>query len=170
MAKIIVYPRLYTTLGDGTAGTALSAGDAIVDRLYELSRDRANHRENCEFRLQVVDSATRLFGEFDNWILLQRRNPKIVGYNLEFIADTLRFIRTGERNLNHATWFQLLSEGEGPSLSPISSKTDLRSLDLQADEMGVGIYQKWCMKPNGVTDLLQTLFLLFGHSRQASCN
>lgn len=165
MAKVVIYPRLYVGQEKEGYGVVISEGDAIVGELWEKKLNPTINTFDWGYTEKVLESAIRLFGNFEDWLTLQRQNPKIVGYNLEFLVDTLRFIRTGQRELSIATWEQLLTEATGPQLSPL--KTNARPSDLQLlpEERKYQIFKTWLSKPNGVTDMIQTLHLVFGHSR-----
>lgn len=166
MTSIVIHPRLFATRHKGGANVIMSEGDATVATLYELFANRLVDSTAWTYRRRVLDTALRLFDRMDEWLLLQSENAHMRGYNLEFIQDTLNFIRTGQRTMSIETWLELLHEQgeiEQGSLDPRAAKT---YFTLQAGEDTVGILQKWCGQPRGFQDLVCTLHVLFGHSRR----
>jgi hypothetical protein len=103
MAILTFYPRRYTSrqlIGESHR----SVGDGDVMMLYE---DITNHRVNSNtwgYRKRVIDTALRLFGNFNRWVQDQQDNPDVSGYNVLFLDDTLTYIKTGQRQMSPMTW------------------------------------------------------------------
>jgi hypothetical protein len=166
MTSIVVHPRLFATRQKGGANVIMSEGDATVVTLYELYANRLVDSTAWTYRRRVLDAALRLFDRFDEWLLVQSENAHMRGYNLEFIQDTLNFIRTGQRAMSIETWLELLHEQgdvEQGALDPRAAKT---YFTLQAGEDTVQLLQNWCAQPRGFQDLVCTLHVMFGHSRR----
>ncbi len=160
---VVVYPRSFTSVHAGYGGMVISKGDLAVDLLYGLLIDRAKKHTSLKFRLAVLDAALRLFGDFDSWVTAQRANTHLVGFNAKFLDDTLRYIATGERELRHENWIELMSDGRPPiHLASVHPHAAPR---LWQSPSTAKILQQWCSHPNGVEDLLSTLHLLFGRAR-----
>lgn len=164
---LIVYPRLYTSrLKDGE-GVVVSQGDESIELLYKVFIDRnTNTLASWPFISSVLTNALRLFGDFREWAQEQLVNPNVVGYNRQFVQDTLNFIDGQPRELSVDTWSDLLSEGgAGHHAHAIAPRLlDSKRL-LESSDDSLQLLQKWVSQPNGLADLINTLHLLFGKAR-----
>ncbi len=167
MSSYVLYPRGYTTRSEGQ-GVVKSLGDASVQTLYELLDQRNCPTDNWKFRKMVLDCALRLFGDFATWLKDQQQNPTLVGYSQEFLRDTLTFIHGGDRLMSVVSWTDLLAEAglQGKAI-PVSALNPSQA-ELGRGETTIQIVQAWATRPNGVEDMLQTLYLLFGQSRRTA--
>lgn len=161
---LTVYPRLFTSARPGPGGVLQSKGDIAVGLLYEMLMDRRFPNDRWAVQSQVLDSAERLFGDFGQWIQLQRDNPQIAGTSMAFIEDTLKFIDGADRELQLANWMELVPQGQA----------DIHLADLQVPRVAARLTQSpstvkalqlWCSRPNGLEDLTETLHILFGRAR-----
>lgn len=164
MSQTVVFPRLYRIQLPGPDDTIFSRGDETISELFRIYETGAQDTANLTFRLRVLDSAVRLFGDFHEWMTLQRNNPNLLGYNLEFLRDTLRYILTGHRDMSPLIWLDLVAEksihttqAHHLTLSELAPPKDLDTTKL---------IQLWCSRKGGFEDLLQSLFLLFGKALQ----
>ena len=163
---VIVYPRLYTSRHIAGEGVLVSQGDESIELLYKQMVDASTNTRSWPFYRNVLTNALRLFGDFRSWVDDQRGNPNIVGYNRNFLADTLAFIDTGKRELPVPTWIDLVSEGGASHHAHAVPPRLLENGQLLASsESSLQLLQKWISQPNGLEDLLNTLHLLFGKAR-----
>jgi hypothetical protein len=165
MPQIQVYPRFYTSRSPNGSGLVMSKGDATVVTLNGFLYDRTANINGWQYRREVIESALRLFGDFTDWMRDQLNNPAVVGYNLEFIKDTMQFIRTGHRDLCLANWIELVAENDDLAAAAQVSRLKLADVGLKHDETTVQLIQKWVSQPNGLYDLIGTLNILFGQAR-----
>lgn len=166
MTSIVIHPRLYAVRHPNGQSVIMSEGDATVTTLYDLFVNRQVDTTAWEFRKRVLEAAQRLFGRIDEWLLLQSENAHMRGYNLEFIQDTLNFIRTGERAMQIVTWIELLHEQSDIEQGTLDARGPNSFFALKAGEDTVLLLQKWCAQPNGFQDLMCTLHVMFGRSRR----
>lgn len=167
MSQYTLYPRFYTTSSLRGDGVQISEGDATVVALYDFYVNRTVSSTTWRFRKEVLETAIRLFGNIGQWLADQDHNPRVVGYNLLFIKDTVRFVRTGERQMRPETWIELVNENEEGLLPVSHAQNDTLRMVLATDEQKTSAFlAKWCSQPNGVEDLVCTLHVLFGHSRK----
>lgn len=167
MAQFTLYPRLYSTRRESGDGVLISEGDATVVALYEFYTNRTVSPLTWQYRKQVLETAIRLFGNIGQWLADQDHNPRVVGYNLQFLNDTIRFIRTGERQMRPETWIELLAEADEHTHPTSHANNDTLCIALKADERKVADFlAKWCAQPNGIDDLVCTLHVLFGRARK----
>lgn len=161
MATLTVYPRRYTSR-KASGDHYMSHGDGDVVMLFE---DLTNHRVNSStwgFRKRAIDTAIRLFGNFDRWLKDQQENPDVSGYNVLFIDDIMTYVSTGRRQMAPLTWLGLLSEGNANGNKP-SVRFELKD-EVSRNKSTVEVIQKWCSHPHGAEDLVETLYVLFGSS------
>lgn len=160
---VIRYPRLYTSVHAGPSSVIQSKGDLAVNLLYDTLVDRRYNHTNFAFQAQVIDVALRLFGDFGIWLEAQRHNPQIVGHNRAFLDDTLKFIAGGDRDLRIENWIELVS----------SDEADIHLANLRIPQIAprpqqspstIVLLQNWCSRPDGLEDLLSTMYLLFGRA------
>lgn len=167
MPQFTLYPRLYTTRRENGSGVLISEGDATVVALYEFFTNRTVPLTTWQYRKQVLETAIRLFGNIGQWLTDQDNNPRVVGYNLQFLKDTIRFVRTGERQMRPETWIELLAEADEHSHPASHANNDYLRIGLLPDEVKTASFlAKWCAQPGGVDDLVCTLHVLFGRARK----
>lgn len=163
---IYVYPRLYTSRCDGGESVVVSEGDQSVELLYKQFIDQSTNTNTWAFARTALINALRVFGDFRDWLSDQQSNPNIVGYNRQFLVDTLNFIETGKRELSVHSWIDLVSEGGASHHAHAVPQRLLDSKQLLASsEASLELLQKWISQPNGLEDLLNTMHLLFGKAR-----
>lgn len=161
MALITMYPSRFTSRADGE-GVVISQGDATVKALTDIYHARTAVSRSWKFRRSVVETALRLFGNFDTWLKDQRANPHVVGTNRQFIEDTFNFIHGKPRTMSVVLWGDVIHDAG-----------DLRRLMTQqalgaeptlsgSRESTVLILQQWLARDNGIEDLILTLNVLFG--------
>ncbi len=165
-STIIVYPRLYTSRLFEGEGVLVSEGDQSIELLFRTLVDRTTNTRSWPFYESVLTNALRLFGDLNDWFKEQLSNPNLIGYNRQFIHDTINFIEGGQRELPVRTWYDLVSEGgAGHHAHAIPQRLQDNKLLLRASEPSLELMQKWVSQPNGLEDLLNTMHLLFGRAR-----
>jgi hypothetical protein len=158
--QTVVYPRLYRTAMPGPDDTINSRGDETVTELFRVYESGVIAISSMEFKLRVLDTAMRLFGDIKSWMLLQRNNPNLLGYNLYFLRDTMKYITTGSREMSPLVWLDVMSERSSHVTQ--AHHLTLKELALPAEIDTPEVLQLWCSRPGGFEDLVQSLFVLFG--------
>jgi len=179
MERLKLYPRGYVSpltealSGEPTRVQKMNgvelvsvSSDPVIEQLYKLYMSRLVPQESVEFKLQVVQRCARIFGDFKSWLRLQvTANDNIYGWNLEFLKDTLEYIRTGQRKTSISTWQELLLEYPDPhpgtaghQRMKLIGAEDLSDLN---DVIGM-----WCSHKGGFIDMLCTAHVLFGVSKK----
>jgi hypothetical protein len=163
MNTYMIYPRCFTTRLPNGQKSDTSEGDAQLTALWDLYVNKKVDTDTWSFRKDVLACALRLFKDFRNWTADQSENPNIVGYNLEFLKDTLNYIATGVRRMGVPAWLELCTEIDQVSTIARGSRlSDIKNPVLLSTTHAV---QQWCSWPNGFEDLLYTMQVLFGESR-----
>ena len=164
--SVIVYPRLYTTRVPDGDSVVVSEGDESIELLYKILLDRNTNSRSWPFYRNVLSNAMRLFGDLRTWFQDQKSNPNLVGYNAQFLTDTLNFIESGKRELSVTTWGDLLTEGgTAHHANAVPSHLTSRRATSEISDSSNLFLQKWASQPNGLEDLLMTLHLCFGKAR-----
>lgn len=163
MSLITIYPRQFCSRINEGDSLIFSKGDVTVETLWSFLKDRTITVDSWSYERRVLDTALRLFGDFDQWLADNRANPRVIGYSAGFIDDTVNYINTGLRQMSPLTWLELLHEGDdAPSVT--STHFTPSHLSVQVGESTVQILQRWCAHPNGFEDLISTLHVLFGNA------
>lgn len=164
MNVLTIYPRGYTTGKVDAPSRQVSAGDLVADSLYDYLISSQGRAKNWKFCSQILDAALIHFGDFHEWLDTQLSNPSITGVKREFLTETIAFIVSGTpRAVNHASWMFMLNEVK---LTPdqLNFARRYESGQLLSKELStVQILQMWCKRPEGINDLITTLYVLFGH-------
>ena len=163
---IVVYPRLYTSYQPEGEDVVVSQGDESIELLYKVLIDRNTNTRSWPFYQSVLRNADRLFCDLRVWFQDQLANPNIFGYNRQFIADTLNFIESGQRELSVQSWLDLVTEGgDRHHAHAVPQRLIDAKVQFCSSDSSLELLQKWASQPNGLEDLLNTLHLLFGKAR-----
>lgn len=118
---------------------------------------------------ESVETATRLahtlIGQsLKEWYVVNASNEFLNLNALSFMEDTINFLVTGKRRLSMENWHLLLSNKErrdGPA-GPVKTYAALTTLNGESFFKDAEYISAWLSKPNGITDLIQSLQILFG--------
>lgn len=164
MNVLTIYPRGYTTGKVDAPNRQVSAGDLVADSLYDYLGSSQGRAKNWKFCSQILDLALIHFGDFHEWLDTQLSNPHLTGAKREYLIETVAFIVSGTpRRVNHASWMFMLEESK---VTPEQMNFQRRYESGQHLSKGmstVQILQSWCKRPEGINDLITTLYVLFGH-------
>lgn len=159
-------------VGPGATNQVSLISNPHVEGLYSQYLKRSVSAGSFEFRKNLLTAAIHSFGspDFNLWFESQFKSPACGDLHKRFLDDTLKFIRTGRREMSLETWAALVTiTDEGDKIGQLS--------DYAKDFFGIGkgarlhdrqnylvtdIIQMWCSQPNGSEDLLGTLHILFG--------
>lgn len=163
MNVLTIYPRGYTTGKADAPHRQVSAGDLVVDSLYEYMVSSQGRVKNWKFYSQILDAALIHFGDFHEWFDTQLSNPHLSGPKREYLIDTVAFINGDTRQMNHTSWMFVLEEvglrAEQVNIQRYFESSQYLSKGLTT----IQILQQWTQRPEGFADLLTTLYVLFGH-------
>jgi hypothetical protein len=169
MPSFTTYPRCYIKrLPADKGANALSKGDAELMTLWDLYMNSQVDTTTWGFRKRVLAVAIRLFDHFPDFVNDQSNSPLVVGYNLDFLKDTLNYIETGVRRIGVLQWLELVSEIDEVSTVDTGQHLNLatyRGLRCTADTI-----TKWWSWPEGFEDSLLSLFVLFGSQRNVNAS
>lgn len=146
-----------------------------IYKMYRAMIDGVVTRDKFTFTRGVLVEAFRAFGsrDFSDWIKIQRRSRYFTLNHQKFILDTLRFIKTGKREVSMRNWevilhLQLIDDKDSviknanfdkeivEFFSSFSSNGKLIGTNL-AD-----VLPCWLSHRGGTEDLLLTLNMIFG--------
>lgn len=143
--------------------------DAV--RLYNQLANRTVNVESWAFRADVMQTALRLMHPFREWLGYQKQNPFLTAQAYGFIADTCQFILEGRRSVSIRTRQSLLDAPAnalvGSGYVPFSPNS-FYSADVHITRLlsefqdDAAIMAAWQTHPNGISDLVMTMFVLFG--------
>lgn len=157
-------------LSEGTdKDSMIQSGEPSVNALNRRLVDRNFNPESWVDVSAVLEQAILLFGGFKNWVLDQlRANTRVFGHRAEYLVDTVGFILNGKRYMTNESWLLLISGMDAGATvkTPLGTSVDslLNRLDSMSDEE---ILQAWASNKSGVIDLIDALFIFFGHHIQS---
>jgi hypothetical protein len=146
--------------------------ESVVEIYNAVLRRQVIHTD-FEFRERVIKVALNAFGvkNFETWVKLQKESPTFTQLHADFITDTVRFIATGKRNLPSMTWERLIGPGSNDPTSEIEFDqsvfqhlpTGYSVRNQQVTDANLpNVLAKWLSHSGGFTDLVMTLYTLFG--------
>lgn len=155
---------IYLPLGDNPTTLQHTAAERLTE-LYHLHMHRSVECCKWEFKTEVLQLAKVLLGNFKTWYDLQIES-NLYEYHHTFIDDTIQYVTTGHRRYSHRVMAELI-EGStrtttkhskrGANATPMVAMSVTNTSDLLA---------KWCQHRNGFDDMLCTLYVFFGISRE----
>lgn len=149
------------------------ANQTVVELYNQLIR-RHVIPTDFDYRERVIKIALRAFGmdNFAQWVKINAdASPTFTQLHADFINDTIGFINTGKRQVEVTTWEKLLGPGSNdPTTKNIIDVNGLSQLppgysiinDMVSERDLPAIITKWLSHPGGFTDLVITLYTLFG--------
>lgn len=163
MKTTTLYPRGYIAGDDGAATVVVSSGDLVADALFDSYAKTKGRPITMGLYDKVFEYALLQFGDFDAWLDMQLSNPLIVGPYREYLIDTMNFIGGSARLMHQSSW-QFVLKPMDIKNSDVRIVRHLESRKyLTRGTTTTQILQKWCSRPEGFNDLVNTLHVLFGH-------
>lgn len=171
MPNAVRYPRGYIRtisvdgIGNSTNSVETLPSDPLLANLYKLYTSRSVNADSWEFRALVIQRCSQLFGRFYHWLWTQlSANDCIYDFNLDFLYDTVNYIRTGKRIVSLQTWFDMLLEHPEEQHGVASANRATR-FNLNDSKEFDDFISLWCAHPDGFNDMLCTAHVLFGVSK-----
>lgn len=115
-----------------------------------------------------LDEAIRLLGNGTEWIVTQRHNPNLTKKQVQFVIDTVNYIRTGKRSMYPETWLALLERNEPlkiQSINPGSATAANPEIVVPSDLFGKepsAVIARWISHDGGLSDMISALNIMFG--------
>lgn len=146
----------------------VETGEASVNALARRKLDRNFNPLSWDDVATVIDQTILLFGGFKNWAMDQlKSNTRVYGHRSEYLIDTIGFVLNGRRYMSNESWLLLLVDMDNGAAmkTPLGTSIDqlLDRMDLMDDDQ---LIQRWISHPDGVVDLVDSLFAFFGHKIQ----
>lgn len=147
--------------------------ESVVEIYNQLIR-RHVISTDFDFRERAIKIALTAFGvkNFATWAkTCAMSSPTFTQTHADFIIDTVRYITTGKRDIPITTWERLIGPGTNDPTNKIIFDGNILSnlpvgfsiLRNQRTEHDLpNIISKWLSHPGGFTDMVITLYTLFG--------
>lgn len=135
-----------------------------VEILYSQYTKRSARTGTFDFHELILQAAINAFGtsKFVEWLEMQSKSPNATHIHSKFLLDTLRFIETGKREMVLENWEPLLNShalaGEWEDVLDEALALNKRMKIVEVKD----VIRYWCSQPNGLSDMLVTLHILFG--------
>lgn len=158
---------------------SVESGDSSVNQL--LNHFRLRSASSWDSRELVIELARRLFrvtepGEpagLKSFLeyQLKHSDEHFSSSHFQFLVDTIKFIRTGQRRVHVATSMTLLQAFNREAIKRTDQQIrylfEVKQEAIQAvasltPEEDVYFISKWMSYPNGLSDLIYSLIVLFG--------
>lgn len=144
-----------------------SRTDPVVDReiaeLFEIFTTGISPLPMVELRHRVIQATKRLFGNFSSWLDAQDQNTDISETAYDLIVNTIQYINTGRRNIALETHKAIIEQElrHQQYRNPRAEKRNAHLRDLLKVPHDEFIYH-WLQHPTGFSDMLCTVYYLFG--------
>ena len=106
----------------------------------------------------------RAMGGINGFVRANIEHAKLTRSEVKFLLDTLRFIKTGKREIGMMSWDMMLSFKDRES--PLYRVDESYESFLLSDEEDDEALSRWISHYNGFNDLIHTLRILFGNVDQ----
>lgn len=139
-----------------------------VDELFTQISNSDTIGRDFAFREKVYLTALRAFGtaDFFQWYVAQSKNPYLGPTHMLFIDDTMKFIRTGRRDIEHLSWMSMLAIDKVNAFKITKEAETFFGLKYkkrsEVKEPLPEVFSRWLSHERGFTDLLFTIKILFG--------
>lgn len=138
----------------------------VADLLEEV-RGNPNLLTDFDFRARVYRLVKFCFQDisFHEWLRSQSRSNYVSILHKKFLAETVEYLKTGNRNTSISVWRTMLSPR---ILNDADRKAPMPELSVFPTAAGVdlntklGMFQHWLTLPNGVADIMHFLNTVFG--------
>lgn len=168
--KPVVYPYGFmATRPTGVRPMGRTEGDQEVAEVYTAYFRQDAISKSWELKVSTMVAALRLFGpSFYDWALQQLDNEYLNNKAIRFIADTVKFIEYGSRDMPALLWSDILDSVPVADKVPSTVlRTELRAvLTALRNNSDPQYLYKWLQQPNGFEDLLACLSICFGPDRR----
>lgn len=147
--------------------------DKQVDQLFAKLIRAERSVDLHAFRQEVFKCAFRLMGsrDFYFWFQAQSASPLFGPYHRDFLEDTINYLSTGKRLMPVHTWDMLISHSVDDAVEFKMSQQVKDFFGLPYPGSGIVVpknrstavvLQSWWSHPDGMSDLLYSLHILFG--------
>lgn len=140
-----------------------------IEYLFRLMNQNDNSINEMDNRIRVIQLAKLLFNDRSilDWVELQKHNPLISVFHIDFIKDTLGHIFRGTRHrIDIGSYVRLIEPN-------VANKDNIVNLSKYLDEVLAeysdfrsismsNTIATWLAQPNGYNDLINTLYILYG--------
>jgi len=171
-----IFPRGFETRAANTTSPYDEllevSGNKEVGAIYKnwvLTRTQPDTFETVK---TAIGLAHALIGHsLSEWYRINSDNEFLSTNALSFLEDTVNYLVTGKRRLSMENWHLLLNDRERRD-GPAGKIKTYR--ELTGGDNGLALFKDseyasaWLAKPNGITDLIQTLQLFFGDAKTHS--
>lgn len=135
-----------------------------ADELYNTWIADRNIVNDFDFREKILTTAFALFStkSIYKWFDLQRRLACLTRLHVEFLTETNNYVDTGKRNLEVYQWVPLIERIKVNTTVDFEVDKVFNNKDISFTPIYI---RNWVSQPGGFTDLLISLFVIFGSVR-----
>lgn len=153
-------------------------GNPDIDSLYASYISDPFIIDNFEFKEALLSLAKKMLFPFEIFLKNQFFSPNLTINHVRFLEQMLKYISSNYKGISLNTWRNIIN-GNNVKQSD-SDKIRLKKVIEQANEIfkefdilnmpnkivDTIILSKWISQPDGVCNLLQTMYIIFGSSNE----
>lgn len=165
-----IYPLGIVAARNTTVDNMDGEPSKAIDTLFNQYFGTSSGSSDKAIRLRIIKEVKTLiqdnFGEIDNWLIAQFRDANISDRVRDFLIDTIRFLRTGRRNIDIISWPYLLQQDAvaGRRYVDVQLKQDALIKSLERNDETFYL-DDWLKHNDGFRDMIWSMKLLFGDIR-----
>lgn len=156
-----------------------AVGSPAINEIFRQILSHERQLTNFNFREIILKEALATFAStsFTNWLYIQTNSPRFSAMHRDFLEDTVRMVLTGKRKMSIDNWLITMSRAEptffqqklefSPETRKLIDRGESQCISMSAAIMS-DIHEtiaSWISYRNGFEDFVQTLYLLFGDSK-----
>lgn len=154
----------YTTYPLGYIGVRIddhrdTEPDLYIDELFEQYLSLNTLLKLRELRMAVFEYAFNQFSPFlgvEGFIKYNLDNAKLTTLQRRFLYDTLKFIKSGKRDIDISSWQYMLKNSEELDIKSVGKDAMMKPT---TPDTSIG---DWVKHDGGFQDMLWTLKIIFG--------
>lgn len=141
--------------------------NTLIEQLYDIATSKEDElRLNSAFKERLLIAALSAFGTvlLVDWLEKQKQNPYFDTMQNRFVEETVCFVYTGFRKYHPQVYLDTLTIGKVNSYSagPSTQQFILSKVRTNDSVTVRDFILKWLSHPNGLSDLLISLRVMFG--------
>lgn len=139
-----------------------------IDFIYNEWRAKPELLRDFDFRERVLKACFKAFNSKSiySWFIFQKNSEYFTELHNKFVTDTIRFTLGYRREIQNVQWISLLEANIKDQAVLVSVDeyfdSEAKSGNAMASSSLVKFVKAWTSQPNGIEDLLVTLYVIFG--------
>lgn len=164
--KLFIYPNGIRTgyLGDNHSDSFYIDNDFETNKLFQEYIANPSVINHFEFKTRLIKNLLKLMRDCKRFFIYNILNNNFVSPPVkEYLLDTLKYIKTGSREVPVSICKHGLISAKGNDTYTFNSRkmTFVEELKNDSELDGIELLSRWVSLPNGIEDLVWFIKLLF---------